>query len=59
MDAFGISVKRFDEFAEEYAKRFMDISSYKSSIDMFCDLIIGNQPKILELGCGPGNVKDI
>lgn len=56
MDSFEISVQRFDEFAEEYAKRFMDIGSYRSSIDMFCDLIISNKPKILELGCGPGNV---
>ncbi len=56
MDSFEISVERFDEFAEEYAKRFMDIGSYRSSIDMFCDLIISDKPKILELGCGPGNV---
>jgi len=56
MDQFEISIEKFDEFAEEYAKRFMDISSYISSIDMFCDLIISNKPKILELGCGPGNI---
>jgi ubiquinone/menaquinone biosynthesis C-methylase UbiE len=56
MDSFERSVERFDEFAEEYAKRFMDIDSYRSSIDKFCDLIISDKPKILELACGPGNV---
>lgn len=56
MEPFEISVKRFDEFAEEYATRFSDIDSYKSSIDKFCDLIISDRPKILELACGPGNV---
>jgi SAM-dependent methyltransferase len=56
MDAFDISVKRFDEFAIEYAERFNDINAYLLSIDHFCDLIKKDDPKILELACGPGNV---
>jgi ubiquinone/menaquinone biosynthesis C-methylase UbiE len=56
MDTFEISVQRFDEFASEYAERFMNIDSYRSHFDKFCDLIESNHPKILELGCGPGNV---
>lgn len=56
MENFDISVQRFDEFASEYAQRFMDLSSYSDSIDRFCDWIPGQQPQLLELGCGPGNV---
>jgi trans-aconitate methyltransferase len=56
MDNFELSVKRFDQFAIEYANRFMDLNSYSDSIEKFCDLIGTNQPKTLELGCGPGNV---
>jgi SAM-dependent methyltransferase len=56
MDTFDISVKRFDEFAVEYAERFNDINAYLLSIDRFCDLIKIDDPKILELACGPGNV---
>ena len=56
MDNFELSVKRFDQFAIEYANRFKDLNSYSDSIEKFCDLIGTNQPKILELGCGPGNV---
>jgi 2-polyprenyl-3-methyl-5-hydroxy-6-metoxy-1,4-benzoquinol methylase len=56
MNALEISVKRFDEFASEYAKRFMDIGSYHVHIDKFCDLTLNDKPKILELACGPGNV---
>jgi SAM-dependent methyltransferase len=56
MDTFDISVKRFNEFASVYAEKFKIIDSYHSSIDRFCDLIVGNKPKILELGCGPGNI---
>lgn len=56
MENFDVSVKRFDEFADEYALRFMDVDSYSYSIEKFCTQINIKQPKILELGCGPGNV---
>jgi trans-aconitate methyltransferase len=56
MDNFNLSVQRFDEFAAEYAQRFMDMNAYSDSIDLFCDLIGSTQPNILELACGPGNV---
>lgn len=56
MENFDLSVKRFDEFAHEYAQRFKDMESYSDSIDAFCNLIKVDRPRILELGCGPGNV---
>lgn len=56
MDSFEISVKRFDEFASEYAERFMNIDSYCKHFDKFIDLIESSRPKVLELGCDPGNV---
>jgi len=56
MENFELSVQRFDEFAVEYAQRFMDLNAYSDSIDRFCELIGNERPRILELGCGPGNV---
>lgn len=56
MENFDISVQRFDQFAAEYAQRFMDLNAYSGSIDHFCNLISTEKPKILELACGPGNV---
>jgi len=56
MENFDVSVQRFDEFAEEYAQRFMNLNAYSDSIERFCGWIGNDQPKILELGCGPGNV---
>ena len=56
MENFELSVQRFDEFADEYAKRYMNLEAYSDSIDGFCNLIRTDKPKILELGCGPGNV---
>jgi len=59
MENFELSVQRFDEFADEYASRFAVVDAYADSIDRFCDLIRSDQPKILELGCGPGNVTQL
>jgi len=56
METFNISLKRFDEFAAEYANKYNSIDSYLSSINKFCDLIKSDKPKILELACGPGNI---
>jgi len=56
MEAFEISVKRFDEFAARYADRFNNVDPYLPSIRIFCDLITRSNPRILELACGPGNI---
>lgn len=56
MDPFELSVKRFDEFAGEYAAKFMDVLSYRHGLQTFCDSIVLQKPSILELACGPGNV---
>ncbi len=56
MENFELSVQRFDQFAAEYAQRFMNLNAYSDSIERFCDWIGNDRPKILELGCGPGNV---
>lgn len=53
---FDISVKRFNEFAQEYDNRFTNISAYVEHIDTFCNLITNPKPHILELACGPGNI---
>jgi trans-aconitate methyltransferase len=56
MENFDLSVKRFDEFAAEYAEKFGNMEAYSDSINRFCDSIKTEKPKILELACGPGNV---
>lgn len=56
MENFDLSVQRFDEFAEEYASRFENVSGYIEQLTYFCSEIKSNKPDILELACGPGNV---
>ena len=45
MENFELSVQRFDQFADEYAQRFIDLNTYSDSIDRFCDLIGNNHQK--------------
>ena len=56
MENFDVSVQRFNEFAEEYAKRFDNVSGYLEQLLHFCKQIKSDKPAILELACGPGNV---
>ncbi len=56
MENFDLSVQRFNEFAEEYANRFDNVSGYIEHLSHFCRLVNLDKPNILELGCGPGNV---
>lgn len=56
MNTFDLSVQRFDEFATEYANRFMNINAYREHLDKFSDLIENKEISMLELACGPGNV---
>ncbi|BBE17085.1 hypothetical protein AQPE_1234 [Aquipluma nitroreducens] len=56
MENFELSVQRFNEFAEEYASRFDNVSGYLEPLVHFCSLVKSDNPHILELACGPGNV---
>lgn len=56
MENFELSVQRFDEFAEEYASRFDNVSGYFSQLSYFVSQVKTTSPAILELACGPGNV---
>lgn len=56
MEHFDLSVQRFDEFAEEYASRFDNVSGYINQLSYFVSQVKTSSPAILELACGPGNV---
>ncbi|CAN0209229.1 unnamed protein product, partial [Chrysoparadoxa australica] len=45
----------FNDFAERYAQQFMDVSKYAEGLHVFMDAM-RPEAKVLELGCGPGNV---
>jgi 2-polyprenyl-3-methyl-5-hydroxy-6-metoxy-1,4-benzoquinol methylase len=46
----------WNKVAQIYEDKFMNLDLYNETYDLFCDLIDIENPKILELGCGPGNI---
>ena len=56
MDQTKIAVGIFDKLATVYQDKFMDVSLYHDSLDIFCDNIKKENATVLELACGPGNI---
>ena len=46
----------FDHHAVQYEDKFMDVSDYSLSLHALLALISESTAKLLELGCGPGNI---
>src|SRR5690606_1929583 len=46
----------WNKVAEIYQDKFMDMDFYNESYDFFCDSIPKSNAKLLEIGCGPGNI---
>lgn len=56
MDKTKIAVDVFDKNASLYQTKFMDVSLYHDTLDVFCNTIRKESAKVLELACGPGNI---
>lgn len=56
MDRTKIAVDIFNKHAEAYQAKFMDVSRYHDSFDLFCSYIPKTNADVLELACGPGNI---
>ncbi|MBL0073170.1 MAG: hypothetical protein IPP34_15740 [Bacteroidetes bacterium] len=44
----------FNKLASLYAQKYMDVSGYSESLDIFGKLINNSNGTVLEIGCGPG-----
>lgn len=51
-----IAVDAFNEYAHSFESKFMNFSNYDTAIESFCTMIPCSTPRLLEIGCGPGNV---
>ena len=56
MDKNSLAVAIFDRYAHEYQERYMDISLYANTLDVFCKALPNKNASILETACGPGNI---
>lgn len=55
MDRHHATVAAFDQLAQAYQDTFMDLSLYDDSYDQLAGLLPPGA-RVLELGCGPGNL---
>lgn len=46
----------FNKYAQTYADKYMDVSKYQDSLDLFCKTMPYSGADILDVACGPGNI---
>lgn len=56
MDHSQKAVEVFNKLADGYQEKFMDVSLYHHSLNVFCEAIQKEKASLLELACGPGNI---
>ncbi len=56
MDRYKETFDSWNKVAQLYHDKFMNLDLYNESYDTFCDAVTTENPLVLELGCGPGNI---
>jgi 2-polyprenyl-3-methyl-5-hydroxy-6-metoxy-1,4-benzoquinol methylase len=56
MDPYKETFETWNKIASLYQDKFMDLDLYNATYDFICDAMDKANPKILEIGCGPGNI---
>lgn len=56
MDKYKETFQTWNKIASIYQDKFMDLDLYNDTYDLFAKNIPKNNSKILEIGCGPGNI---
>lgn len=56
MDLYQKTFHTWDKLASAYQERFMEMDLYNDTYNSFCKLVVKQDAKILEIGCGPGNI---
>ena len=56
MNDYQKTINSWNNLAAAYEAQFMNIHLYDDSYDYFLALIKSDRSKVLEIGCGPGNI---
>jgi hypothetical protein len=56
MDKYKETFDTWTSFADLYEERLMNLDLQNDSYDYICTSITKQNAKLLEMGCGPGNI---
>lgn len=56
MSRYKETFDTWNKVAKQYESKFMDLDLYNHTYDFFCNSIPRQKAKILDMGCGPGNI---
>ena len=56
MNKYEETFETWNKMAPLYEEKFMDLDVFNDSYDSFVDSMSADQIKVLEIGCGPGNI---
>ncbi|MBF8456617.1 methyltransferase domain-containing protein [Kaistella sp. G5-32] len=56
MDKYNETFETWNKIALQYEEKFMDMNLYNDTYDLICTSLPEPNSKILEIGCGPGNI---
>lgn len=56
MDKYKETFETWNNIASVYQDKFMDLDLYNKTYDYICSTLCKDKAKLLEIGCGPGNI---
>ncbi|HRE76598.1 MAG TPA: class I SAM-dependent methyltransferase [Flavobacterium sp.] len=56
MDRYKETFETWNKIASLYQDRFMNLDLYNETYDFVCNSVTKKNAKLLEIGCGPGNI---
>ncbi|HNF71327.1 MAG TPA: class I SAM-dependent methyltransferase [Chitinophagaceae bacterium] len=56
MNQHNETIETWNNIASLYEERFMDLDYYNESYDFVCESLKKPHARVLEIGCGPGNI---
>ena len=56
MDSYQETFQTWNKVATLYQEKFMDLDLYNETYDFVCHAITAPHAKLLDIGCGPGNI---